>query len=178
VLVPPLRTAGLPLVDRRLKGDRLNTPTPPDNPQDPAAPTRPEHYPDAAPDAPPAELPTEPLPSVGPPAIALAIEARVNAETTPPLQPQAPGEPRAAAGLSLASVHPSAHDLRDVDPAIAPSRGPLSGKDLAPPFETAEPVESNPLLLPDEEDPVELMARLYFGADPLGLALSSLGPWP
>jgi len=171
-----LGLSGLPMVERRRKGDRL------------AATPRPDQEPDAAPvagqtsarrlkgdrlDASP--QPESQMAGQEPPAdqetgIKLAEQPSVAAAQ------QQPAEERAPATPALASLDPIAADIAKSNSMVAPSRAAETRERQDMLGDRVENLASFAFAA-DEIDPATRMARLYFGINPMGQKLDPLQPW-
>ncbi len=180
-----LAANSIPTVDRRLKGDRLVAAAPPSDMQaqssqqgvDVAGSTddqRPTEAPLAsAEDAPPRAAKSEeasaqwrPVAAIVPPVVQ---PSAIELDTAGAQQP---------ATYSLASIDPQAAvGDRPLSPLVAPSQRVDEPDEGGSPLGLGEPYDVNIGLAPDEIDPASRMARLYFGADPMGQSLDAIQPW-
>ncbi len=177
----------VPMVERRLKGDRLiASPIPQADHQQVA------EQPSAS------EQQEQPEVAVLPPHPDLQDDTSASSEQAPAaseaamVERQQPVDEPAPASYTLASLDPVAADIRagttlaapaaDADPAApageadrtAPSSYAGPGSDVPP--EIAAQIALG-LLSPDEADPAMQAARLYFGAAPMGETLGAIEPW-
>jgi spore germination cell wall hydrolase CwlJ-like protein len=161
--------SALPEVNRRLKGDRLAAPAPPEEQQDSAAPVA-EHSPEPLKksDRLIASHPKEPEPEPQTPSVVATEEQ----PTAPPVEDAARKEPT----FSVANVdYGTTDDPTGYWPDL-PGRPPGSGAPSPSSADALSHPDTGEVVVPEDTDATVRVARLYFGIDPMG-SFGVMQPW-
>jgi spore germination cell wall hydrolase CwlJ-like protein len=171
--------AAIPIVDRRMKGDRLAPPSEVQarssddvQPEIAALPESEENGPQGA-DAPARKAASEQVPAEWRPASVADPAAPQESASSPDA-----AVPEKAAAYLLASIDPQvglSHPSHD--PVLPLSRRFDEPEEAESPLDLAEQMEPSFAMAPGEADPAWRLARLYFGAAPMGQHVDAIKPW-